>query len=516
MRTRRALLLLTAIAAIGAVAPAAADAGGAGVTVRIIGAGRVYQSAPAPLPTPHLDCKRGPGGPPCPEFTWGADLNKLIELKAEPATYWKFEGWEPRALVGGWWVAGEPVFCIQPGFLADTCGFKVGDCIGCVSHYTLWARFSPRDTDADGYPASDDCNDQNRDIHPGAADAPGDAVDQNCDGEDTPSPVDLDVDNDGYERSGPGATQPFDCNDNNKDINPGVPDVPDNGIDEDCEDGDAVDLDRDDDGYDRNEPGGKAPFDCNDTKDRINPGARDVPDNGIDENCEDGDAVDLDRDGDGYDRNEPGGKAPFDCDDTKDGINPGMVEVPDNGVDENCDGVRGVRLDRDGDGYDREEPGAKAPFDCDDGNGALNPGAIDKPQNGVDENCDGRDAGYPSVTSEVRYAVKSKRGFAHFRRLYVLRPPDGATVEVRCKTKRKGCPFARRRQIAAPGTARMAFGADLRRAELRTRAVLEVRITRSDMRGKLVRLTVRRGGKVTGVALCLAPGSKTPTGCPPG
>ncbi|MGH3370500.1 MAG: putative metal-binding motif-containing protein [Nocardioidaceae bacterium] len=85
---------------------------------------------------------------------------------------------------------------------------------------------------------------------------------------------------------------------------------------------------------------------------------------------------DPDDDDDGHER-------PSDCDDGNAQIHPGASEILDNDVDEDCDGRKQINLDRDHDGFER-------PADCDDGNRTIHPGATDRPDNDVDENCDGR------------------------------------------------------------------------------------------------------------------------------
>ena len=86
-----------------------------------------------------------------------------------------------------------------------------------------------------------------------------------------------------------GAVAPADCNDADASIRPGATEVIDNGIDEDCSGADTENLDRDADGSAR-------PADCNDANPSVRPGAADITDNGFDEDCSGADAVNLDRD----------------------------------------------------------------------------------------------------------------------------------------------------------------------------------------------------------------------------
>jgi len=78
---------------------------------------------------------------------------------------------------------------------------------------------------------------------------------------------------------GDGVRRPADCNDANPQIRPGVPDPPDDGVDQDCSGADTTNLDRDADGF-------PVPQDCDDLDAAIRPGAREVRGNAVDENCD--------------------------------------------------------------------------------------------------------------------------------------------------------------------------------------------------------------------------------------
>ncbi len=122
-------------------------------------------------------------------------------------------------------------------------------------------------------------------------------------------------------------------------------------------------------------PGGyvENSLDCDDADPEVNSEASEIPNNDVDEDC-DGIALIIDEDGDGFNSDE-------DCDDLDAGINPGSEEIPNNDVDEDCDGEILI-IDEDGDGFNSDE-------DCDDLDAGINPGSEEIPNNDVDEDCDG-------------------------------------------------------------------------------------------------------------------------------
>src|SRR4029079_481852 len=123
-----------------------------------------------------------------------------------------------------------------------------------------------------------------------------------------------------------------------------------------------------------------------------------------------------DRDGDGY-------SIAVDCNDTNPLVHPGAADRPDEGIDQDCSGADAVDLDRDGDGYNR-------PQDCNDQNPTVHPNAVDTPGDKIDQNCDFADAKFPHVSARVGMSwSKSGRG-TRVDALRIRKVPRGAAVRV--------------------------------------------------------------------------------------
>ncbi|MCB9679242.1 MAG: SUMF1/EgtB/PvdO family nonheme iron enzyme [Alphaproteobacteria bacterium] len=109
------------------------------------------------------------------------------------------------------------------------------------------------DADGDGYTGRDDCDDEDRDVHPGATELPN-QKDDDCDGLEDEGTIFFDDDGDGFCEQNPCAADcglsdcSGDCDDTHDVVYPGAPELCD-GLSNDCNfDGDEFD-DRDGDGW---------------------------------------------------------------------------------------------------------------------------------------------------------------------------------------------------------------------------------------------------------------------------
>jgi Ca2+-binding RTX toxin-like protein len=175
-----------------------------------------------------------------------------------------------------------------------------------------------------------------------------------------------------------------------------------------------------------------------------------------------------------------------------------------------CEGVTGrPPPDSDGDGSPDDQ-------DCDDGNPAIRPGALEIVGNSVDENCDSIAAPFPLTGAGITSAYRSARAFTVMEALTVLRLPAGTRVQLTCKAprgRRGACAFRRYTRTVKKRTARLRLVARFKRRRLPVRTKIELRVLPPNEIGKVLTITVKRG-TATRRLRCMAPGARKPGRCP--
>ena len=145
-------------------------------------------------------------------------------------------------------------------------------------------------------------------------------------------------------------------------------------------------------------------------------------------------AADLDLDKDGY-AVTPGP----DCNDANAAIHPGATDVANNGVDEDC--ANGDNVDGDGDRHGRA-PGGD---DCNDNDAGVHPGAHEIAGLRRRELRRREDAGELSPAPTIRFGSVAVNGGRYFGTLTVSNAGKGYRVTVDCQGR--GCPKTKKRGI---------------------------------------------------------------------
>ena len=298
---------------------------------------------------------------------------------------------------------------------------------GCSPLGTKDLDLSLVDKDGDTFtPEDGDCDDTRADTYPGVAK------------NDSSELCMRDSDGDGYgdlTPDNPDVTPGQDCNDADPEINPSIEEVPSNGVDQDCDTLELCYHDLDDDGQRSIDASlfiESVDLDCDDTME----GSEEEP--ATDCNDEDpftyegaapsdGTACMTDADQDGFGDVDPvdGVTAGTDCNDSTDSVYPGAPEVVDDGIDQDCNVLETCYQDMDSDGQrshdtslviesadldcddDQEGSTAEPPTDCDDADPLTHVGAAEVDVDGEilcmrDQDEDGfGDADLPSVDEDT-------------------------------------------------------------------------------------------------------------------
>jgi streptogramin lyase len=139
-------------------------------------------------------------------------------------------------------------------------------------------------------------------------------------------------------------------------------------------------------------------------------------------------------------------------------------------------------LPGDGDG-----DGVAPPLDCNDHDRTIRPGAVDKPGDKIDQNCDGKDAPFPKLAAEAHFSWGFIGSRTVLTRVSVTKLKGGERIRVTCKGK--GCPLKSKTYKKVKKGSK-SLTKLFKKRKLRTGTKVTVRITKAGSVGSSAVLTV--------------------------